>query len=178
MDNSRYMLAGLQGETVVRLPGELDGNAFSIDRLVGCVVHILDHTAQVQVCLDPFPLRSRWRGPAPPSRARIARPRGRLVPTRPRARRRAFSRTFPLSRTLWSSPNADAWRGCRVWSSWGPDVVRTGGCRGLGADPFPGPPGSPVVVERIACAVDPLQPGPGAFTNAGCPPVPPPDRRL
>lgn len=49
MKENKYILTLKEGEQLARLPGDLNGKDFLIDSLKDCVVHVLDHTAQIQV---------------------------------------------------------------------------------------------------------------------------------
>ena len=45
----RYTAIGLTDQTVVRAPGQIDGQQFIVDNCKDCVVHVLDHCAQVTI---------------------------------------------------------------------------------------------------------------------------------
>lgn len=49
-----YMFTDKQGETLVKHPGQIHGFPFQINRLQDCVVHLLDHSAQVSPCLSSY----------------------------------------------------------------------------------------------------------------------------
>ena len=46
---SHYMFRNKQGETLVKLPGDIDGQMFLIDNLKQCKVYLYDHFDQVPI---------------------------------------------------------------------------------------------------------------------------------
>ena len=45
---SHYMFRNKEGETLVKLPGDIDGQMFLIDCLKNCKVYLYDHFDQVK----------------------------------------------------------------------------------------------------------------------------------
>ena len=47
VNRADYMFQQKTGETLMKVPGQIDGKGFAIRYLENCTVHLLDHTSQV-----------------------------------------------------------------------------------------------------------------------------------
>lgn len=50
-----YIIEKKIGETIVKVPGTINGKAFAIRYLENCTIHLFDHSAQVSNALLPTP---------------------------------------------------------------------------------------------------------------------------